>query len=756
MGVIRQYIAENLATSSVGGRRATAQDFSGNGDGLAALAQGAEAYDNSLEKAEARKQKLEAEKLYSDALVGYTREMEQLRTQYTGDGDFTGQAVALWDKYQSDLQTQISSEDYRKANGDKKYLPQYLKDRFVGARDSIALQSIGFEAQMKAQKQKNDYASIATNAQNIVAVDPMQYGSQKQMMRESIDLLNINPLEKEKLLRDAEEGLATTQWNALPDEQKYQLLSQPNKGGFDAAIRAVMKNEGGYVPIDGSSGAPAIYGINRKWHEKAFDEAQRITKEQGVVAGQKYAQEFYKKEFWDKYNVGSLPPENQTIVMDGVVNHSVAFAKRLVDAARTETPDALIAMRQGEYERLANENPEKYGASLKGWENRLKAVAAEREIPGFSDLSPQAKVKALEDARKYAREDAKLKIEDPAKWGMRRGLSMGQIADSQLNQRTASVLPKETASQLVTQIKQANSLDAFMQISQEVQKSTEGYTNNAILDLRRAGLTNEHEAAMMLISKNPALYNNHIKLLYDVAQSTEKPLDENLKIRGIAAEDVQKAVNEKFAKDEMFTMLAREIGDAGAQDYMARSVSVTSNLAKAYLIQNPSADIKDAVEFALKPQNDSYGIAELNGVKYRVPKDLLASDIEERLDRKYQDYAMELEKTQSDNFSLIKGAVIPVLNDAEDGLFFVDPIGDPIRDANGKTLSISFDELLKVPTTREMQQDFEEQAKGLNADEHEALRRKVFNLPDPTLETARALEENKKLAEKMRKPVGAK
>jgi hypothetical protein len=153
-------------------------------------------------------------------------------------------------------------------------------------------------------------------------------------------------------------------------------------GGEEAAINTVMKNEGGFVEVDGSSGAPAIYGINRKWHQEAYDEAKRITDEKGAEAGQAYARSFYKTEYWEKNKIGELPVEAQTVVMDGVVNHSAAFSKKLVEAAKEgKTEEELLAMREEEYRRLAKANPAKYAQSLPGWLNRLEGLRAEGSVP---------------------------------------------------------------------------------------------------------------------------------------------------------------------------------------------------------------------------------------------------------------------------------------------------------------------------------------------------------------------------------------
>lgn len=193
-------------------------------------------------------------------------------------------------------------------------------------------------------------------------------------------------------------------------EYAYKLLNQygANRGGFNASIDVVMQHEGGFTPVDGASEAPAIYGINRKWHPEAYDEAKKITDEKGQEAGVAYAKQFYKKEFWDKNGIGSLPAESQAVVLDGVVNHTSSFGKKLVEAAKGgASVDELVDMRRKEYERLAKANPEKYQQSMEGWMNRLGTFTTESVLPaeklqGLEKAADTATLK-LDEQRKTQR-----------------------------------------------------------------------------------------------------------------------------------------------------------------------------------------------------------------------------------------------------------------------------------------------------------------------------------------------------------------
>lgn len=188
------------------------------------------------------------------------------------------------------------------------------------------------------------------------ALEGLSYEMQQEMESKRLDgMIDTNP---EKALKELKSGIY-------------------NDGSFDfeSSMDVVEENEGGFVASDGASGAPAIYGINRKWHQEAFDQAKAITETKGEQAGKKFAREFYKKEFWNRNDIEKLDGAQRVIAFDAVVNHSSKFSKKLIKSAEMgATPDELIEMRVKEYERLAK-NP-KYAPSFNGWMARMDKMQA--------------------------------------------------------------------------------------------------------------------------------------------------------------------------------------------------------------------------------------------------------------------------------------------------------------------------------------------------------------------------------------------
>lgn len=147
-----------------------------------------------------------------------------------------------------------------------------------------------------------------------------------------------------------------------------------------AIIGNTIGLEGGLAATDGASGAPAIFGINAKWHPNEFAQAKQLNDTQGPEAGKIYATNFYKKEYWDANGLDALPGPTAAVVFDGLVNHYPGFGQKLLGAAEAgATPQQLIQMRAKEYARLgAVKNPDgsqPYAASVPGWTQRLKTLS---------------------------------------------------------------------------------------------------------------------------------------------------------------------------------------------------------------------------------------------------------------------------------------------------------------------------------------------------------------------------------------------
>lgn len=171
--------------------------------------------------------------------------------------------------------------------------------------------------------------------------------------------------------------------NGTVDEAKkshYDILTNP---GTHDSVSVIMKNElhaDGVVRVHSDGDGSAIGGINSQAYPAQFLEAKAVLESQGQDAAKKNIQDFYRTEIIEKNGIDKLPVDVQDVVADGVTNHRGGFQKELITAAQDgASRQQLIDMRRNEYQRLADQNPAKYGQYLTSWNDRLDGLQESTE-----------------------------------------------------------------------------------------------------------------------------------------------------------------------------------------------------------------------------------------------------------------------------------------------------------------------------------------------------------------------------------------
>ena len=109
--------------------------------------------------------------------------------------------------------------------------------------------------------------------------------------------------------------------------------------GFIEAVKKVIKNEGGskYTNIEGDKGSHTRFGVtiaalNEYYQQMGLndataDDVQNMTEDTAI--------EIYKKNYWDKHNVESLPVTDtlKFDYFDSCVNHGGRFANMILQQA---------------------------------------------------------------------------------------------------------------------------------------------------------------------------------------------------------------------------------------------------------------------------------------------------------------------------------------------------------------------------------------------------------------------------------------
>lgn len=143
------------------------------------------------------------------------------------------------------------------------------------------------------------------------------------------------------------------------DQGHYQALTNPKPDTASAAISWTMQHEGGFVPNDSGKG-PTNFGINQEANPDV--DIANLTKSQ--------AANIMHDRYWLGIGADKMEPQMASVAFDTAVNMGVGKAQKLV-ADADDDPQKLIDLRRAEYQRLAVNNPEKYGKYLDAWNNRL-------------------------------------------------------------------------------------------------------------------------------------------------------------------------------------------------------------------------------------------------------------------------------------------------------------------------------------------------------------------------------------------------
>lgn len=107
---------------------------------------------------------------------------------------------------------------------------------------------------------------------------------------------------------------------------------------FERAFFLTNQNEGGYANVDGDSGEETYAGISRKWFPNwdgwNIIDAHKPLHNNQLIHDEKlnkFIEQFYKHEFWDKCNLDNCPnQELANSVYDMAVNSGIQQALKLL------------------------------------------------------------------------------------------------------------------------------------------------------------------------------------------------------------------------------------------------------------------------------------------------------------------------------------------------------------------------------------------------------------------------------------------
>jgi hypothetical protein len=500
--------------------------------------------------------------------------------------------------------------------------------------------------------------------------------------------------------------------------QKQLEILGDNIGGFNAALQDVFKHEGGYNASDGNTGNPVNMGINQGSHPEV--DVKTLTPEQAAA--------IYKKDYWDAYKIGELRPDQQAIVMDGVVNHWSGFKDKLVDAARNgASASELINMRQAEYDRLAATG--KYSKSvIASWNNRLADYEHLTLSEHLNLLDVGAKDAIKRSAYSEIEAGLKLQRENPVMAAVKQGAtSLDQIVQTQAlngtNPQYASVIENETAKSMVEKLNQSAGTDDVVAFASNLQQTYGKYMPNAIRDLKTQGkMKPEFEGALSLSLYNNPNFKEHIDLLSQVGATGKEAVASVWRDNGFK----QKDLTEKLAvATEEWKKL--QIAEGQSPD-----TAILESMVMAKMNKDLTGDYDKAIEWAMTPDAQNYRTAQLDGIQYRIPtldaqgNPQDANAIEDRVQQAYADMLPRIAEMNKKKDYHLGDKISPYLNDEQDGLYFKTFTGEPILDEQGNRLSIKFKDVIAAESSKERLDRIRKELWNMPYNERDAYRKKEF------------------------------
>jgi len=413
MARIREYTQQTSVSGEVGGRRATAEDF-GFGREIQELGNTVQNVGAYIKQEQERKEVEDASVKMSEARQQWT-EAYLKRQETAAPGDMS---MAPTMKQEMDDYFGTMGEGYSSAAAKK-----YVKMHGTGMTTDFFARGLQYQQAQAGRKAVADF-QVETDVQgNTVYIDPTQYDAtiakRKFDMEQGIGSRRYikNDPNAAKLEQDAVQKIA---WNAGQGALKNPAARgfivgniqgsevQTTSDMFQTLMPSIFKTEGGYVAKDGKRGA-SNYGINGQANGLTPEQVKNLTPDQ--------AQQIYKNNYWDKYQLDILPASAIPVVFDGVINHRADFAQQLVNAAKGgANPQQLADMRKAEYTRLIQSEPEAFKKYEKSWMGRVDravtesgklakqqaaplTVVDEAKLPAwYGDMSAESKERFLREA----------------------------------------------------------------------------------------------------------------------------------------------------------------------------------------------------------------------------------------------------------------------------------------------------------------------------------------------------------------------
>lgn len=101
---------------------------------------------------------------------------------------------------------------------------------------------------------------------------------------------------------------------------------------FEQAVEIILQLEGGYSHDPRDLGGETNFGISKKSYPDV--DIKNLTRQEAIA--------IYKRDYWDKCMIESLPDKLRLMVFDAAVNHGQPTACRFLQAVARTDQDGII------------------------------------------------------------------------------------------------------------------------------------------------------------------------------------------------------------------------------------------------------------------------------------------------------------------------------------------------------------------------------------------------------------------------------
>lgn len=186
---------------------------------------------NQAQKYFEQKEAVEASKIMSKARSDWSIRMNEMQQQagldYEGFSEKVNQGLQ---DYENEVINSVPYSQREKFSAD-----------FAGLKYDMLNKAGEYEVTASAEKIKLNVEKTQNNWGNVILSDPSQYEVAREAISEMIDGLQVADSVKEALRKEAFNGLAVSQVNALTNINPEYLLSQLKNGYYDSVIDPKQK-----------------------------------------------------------------------------------------------------------------------------------------------------------------------------------------------------------------------------------------------------------------------------------------------------------------------------------------------------------------------------------------------------------------------------------------------------------------------------------------------------------------------------------